>query len=94
MGQEQAEAVMRLASEQGFAHELAAGTGMRGWALAEQGQVEEGIAQMRHSLAARRAMGAKIVEPIFLARLAETYGKVGQGEEGLRIHHTIKFTSY
>ena len=94
MGQEQAEAVMRLASEQGFAHELAAGTGMRGWALAEQGQVEEGIAQMHSGLVARRAMGAKIVEPIFLARLAETYGKVGQGEEGLRIHHTIKFTSY
>jgi predicted ATPase len=83
--QEQAEAIMRLSHEQGFAHELAVGTNMRGWALVEQGQVEEGIAQMRQSLAARRAMGARIVEPIFLARLAEAYGKVGQVEEGLSL---------
>ena len=32
---------------------------MRGWALAEQGQAEEGIAQMRQGLAAYRATGAE-----------------------------------
>jgi DNA-binding winged helix-turn-helix (wHTH) protein/predicted ATPase len=85
LAQEQAETIMRFASEHGFVHELAVGTNLRGWALAEQGQVEEGIAQMRQSLAARRAMGARIVEPIFLARLAEVHGKVGQVEEGLSL---------
>ena len=33
---------------------------MRGWALAEQGQGEEGIAQMRQGLAALQATGAEL----------------------------------
>jgi len=48
--QEWAEADMTLASEQGFAFFLALGTIMHGWALAEQGQGEEGIGQMRQGL--------------------------------------------
>src|SRR5262249_2083218 len=43
-------------------------------ALAEQGQVEEGIAQMQQSRS-----------PSVLAVLAESYGKVGQEEEGLTL---------
>src|SRR5712691_4104812 len=39
---------------------LAQGTILRGWALAEQGQGEEGIAQMRQGMAAFRATGAEI----------------------------------
>ena len=50
--QERAEAAMALSTEQGFALYLAWGTILRGWALAEQGQGEEGIAQMRQGLAA------------------------------------------
>src|SRR4029453_11603784 len=46
-GQEQAEALMALSTEHGFAYFLAAGTKMRGWALAEQGQGKEGIVQMK-----------------------------------------------
>jgi predicted ATPase len=56
---------------------------MRGWALAERGQKEEGIIQMRQGLTASRATGAELWRPSFLALLAETYGKVGQAEEGL-----------
>ena len=58
---------------------------MRGWALAEQGQGEEGIAQIRQGLAAYRATGAELDRPHFLALLAEAYGKVGQVEEGLTV---------
>jgi predicted ATPase len=79
---ERAEAVITLATEQGFTLLLTLATILRG-GLAEQGQVEEGIAQMQRGLAACRAMGAKLAEPYFLARLAEAYGKVGQAEEGL-----------
>ena len=61
------------------------GTILRGWALAEQGQGEEGIAQIRQGLAALRATGAEVVRPYFLALLAEAYGKVGQTEEGLSV---------
>ena len=81
---EGAEAEMGLAREHGFEFLLAEATFFRGWALAEQGQGESGIAQMRQGLAAWRATGAGIARTSYLALLAEAYGKVGQVEEGLR----------
>ena len=51
---------MALSREHGFAFFLAEATFFRGWALAEQGQGEEGIAQIRQGLAAWRATGAEI----------------------------------
>jgi predicted ATPase/DNA-binding winged helix-turn-helix (wHTH) protein len=83
--QERAVAAVVLCTEQGFAYYLAWGTFMQGWALAEQGQAEEGIAQMRQSLAALRATGAELRQPYYLAMVAEACGKVGQAEEGLTI---------
>ena len=77
--------LIALSTEQGFPFWLAWGTILRGWALAEQGQGEEGIAQMRQGLAAYRATGAELCRPYFLALLAEAYGKVGQAEEGLTV---------
>jgi class 3 adenylate cyclase/predicted ATPase len=81
--QERAEAVIALATEQGFVFDLAMGTILRGWALAEEGQGEEGIAQIRQGLAAYQATRAELVRPYFLALLAEAYRKVGQTEDGL-----------
>jgi len=81
--QGQADAAIALASDQGFPFYSAMGTILRGWALTEQGQEEEGIVQMRQGLAAFRAMGAELFCPSWLALLAETYGKVGQTEAGL-----------
>jgi predicted ATPase len=81
--QERAEAAITLSAEQGFSYWLALGTILRGWALAEWEQGEEGIAQMRQGLAASRATGAERHWPYHLALLAEAYGKVGQVEEGL-----------
>jgi TOMM system kinase/cyclase fusion protein len=85
LAHERAEAVIRLAREHGFAFELVIGISLQGWMLVEQGQRAEGIAQMRHSLAARQATGSKIAEPYYLALLAEAYGKMGQGEDGLSV---------
>jgi predicted ATPase len=81
--QERAEALLALSNEHGFPFWLAQADILRGWALAEQGQHAEGIAQMRRGLAAFRATGAEVVRPYYLAVLAEAYGKVGQVEEGL-----------
>jgi class 3 adenylate cyclase/predicted ATPase len=78
------EARLALCSEQGLTQELAYGAILRGWALAAQGQ-EEGIVQMRQGLAAYRATGAELWRPYWLALLAETYGKIGQATEGLRV---------
>jgi predicted ATPase len=83
--QEQAEAAMTLSTEQGFALLLAMGTILRGWALAEQGQGEEGITQMRQGLASWWATGAEMRRSCDPALLAEAYGKVGQAEEGLTV---------
>ncbi len=64
---------------------MAGGTGLRGWALAEQGQGEEGIVQIRQGLSAWQATGAELARPYILALLAEAYGKGGQAEEGLSV---------
>ncbi len=85
LAQERAEAVITLSTEQGFPFWLARGAIVQGWALAEQGQVEEGIVQLQQGLAAFRAMGAEWGRPYYLALLAETYGKEGQAEEGLAV---------
>jgi predicted ATPase len=83
--QARAEAVIALSTEQGFMHGLAAGMVERGWALAEQGQGETGIAQIRQGLAAWLAIGNAVAQPWVLALLAEAYEQVGQTEEGLRV---------
>jgi predicted ATPase len=84
-GQERAEALLALSSEQGFAYWLEAGAILRGWALAEQGRGEEGIRQIRQGLEASRATGTEVGRPHFLALLAEAYGKEGQAKEGLSV---------
>ena len=83
--QAHAEALLALATEQGFARYVALGTFLRGWALAAQGQGAEGIAQMRQGLAACAGHGDKRSAAGLLALLAEAYGQVGQVEEGLRL---------
>ena len=81
--QERAEAVIALSTEHGFLQVLAGGTILRGCALAGQGQVEEGIAQMRQGLDAYRSTGAEMERPHYLALLGEACGKAGQVAEGL-----------
>jgi DNA-binding winged helix-turn-helix (wHTH) protein/predicted ATPase len=83
--QEHAEAAVELSVQHEFPFFLAFGTILRGWALAEQGQMEEGIAQIRQGLAAFRATGAELATVRFSALLAEAWGKVGQPEEGLHV---------
>jgi predicted ATPase len=80
---EQAEALLTLSTEHGFAYRAAVATIMRGWVLAAEGHREEGVVRMQEGLAAQRATGSEAVHPHFLALLAEIYGKMGQLEEGL-----------
>ena len=72
---------MALATEQGFADLIARARVYRGWAMAEQGQLEAGIGEIRQGLAALAATGARAWD----FRLAELYGKAGQPEAGLTI---------
>jgi predicted ATPase len=57
----------------------------QGWALAEQGQVKEGIAQMQQGLAALKAMGTRVDRARNLALLAGAYRQAGRTEEGLSV---------
>jgi predicted ATPase len=81
--QERAEAAMALSMEAEFPVWVAMAATLCGWARAEEGQGEEGIAQLRQGLAAWRAMGAETISTWYLAMLAEAYGRTGQAEEGL-----------
>jgi predicted ATPase len=83
--QEWAEAEMALCTEHGFALYLARATILRGWALATQGQWEEGLRQMHQGLIAHRATGAEQFRPYCLGLLAETYREARQAEEGLGV---------
>jgi class 3 adenylate cyclase/predicted ATPase len=83
--QERAEATMTLAKEQGFPFWMAVGSLLRGWALAQQGQAQEGIEQIHQGMMAWGTTGAEITRPYYLVLLAEAYGITGQPEAGLTI---------
>ena len=55
----------------------------RGYALAQQGKTEEGIALMREGLDAQLATGASLFRPLFLFFLAKACLTAGRFEEGL-----------
>lgn len=80
-----AEAAINLAKEQGFPYWMAIGSSMRGWALAQQGQAQEGIEQINQGLRAIRATGAELWRPYWLALLAEAHGTMGQSEAGITV---------
>src|SRR5262249_3169616 len=66
-----------------FASLLASGTLYRGSAQAEQGRVEEAIAQMRHGLDASSDLAAELGRPVWLSQLAAACGKLGQTDDAL-----------
>jgi predicted ATPase len=57
---------------------------VRGTALVEQGQLEEGIAQMQQGVAALQAQGTAM-DRFFLTGLVAAYAKVGRIEKGLSL---------
>ena len=81
--QEWSEAAITLAREQGFPQWSGQGTILQGWALAEQGQVEEGIPRIRQGLATCQTVENGIFRSYHIVLLAEAYGKAGRAEEGL-----------
>jgi len=82
---EHAEEVIRHATAQEFAYWRPGGILLQGWALVQQGAVEEGIAQLRQGHDAWLAMGNELGKTQILARLAEAYGQAGRPEEGLEV---------
>jgi len=83
--QAQADALLALATAQGFPLFAGVGTFFRGWVLVTQGQGEAGLAQMHQGLTAILATGTELARPFYLVPLAEAAGHTGQVEEGLRL---------
>ncbi len=79
-----ADELIALAEEHGLAQYSAQGVLLRGGALVEQGQIEEGIAQMRQGLADTRATGADLGVPAWSVILAAALARFGGIDEGLR----------
>jgi DNA-binding winged helix-turn-helix (wHTH) protein/predicted ATPase len=80
-----ADAAVTLATEYAFPHWLALGTMYAGWALAAQGRVTEGVAQIQQGLAGYRGAGVGIGVIRWLVLLAEVYGRSGRATEGLTL---------
>jgi predicted ATPase len=60
------------------------GTSLRGWALAMQGQGEEGMAQVCQGIAACQASGAALFVPYFCTLLAEVSDHLGHPADGFQ----------
>jgi class 3 adenylate cyclase/tetratricopeptide (TPR) repeat protein len=84
MTQKRADAAIAIASEYGIAFDLAYGTFARGWALAEQGHPDQGLADMRSAVAALKATGFGM-RPRWAAYLAQPCARSMGPDEGLRL---------
>ena len=81
--QETSERLIALSAEHGFPHWMAQANITRGWAIAEQGKVEEGIAQIQEGLAAFRAIGNGTLLPHALCLLGDACRGTGRLDEGV-----------
>jgi len=81
--QERIEAYLSIGTEHGFSRLAAQATIVRGWLLVQQGQVEEGIVQMRPAMAGHGVTLLGRDRSYFLALMAEAFERGGQVAEGL-----------
>jgi len=80
----EAEAGQAVSAEYGFPQWSALATIVRGSTLAAAGDVEGGLSEMRHGLAAWQATGAGVLIPTFLAFIAEAEIAHGDVSAALR----------
>jgi predicted ATPase len=81
---EYTDAAVALATEQGFPLLTAWGTSVRGWALAMQGQGEEGMAQVRQGIATLQATRAVLQVSYLCTLIAEVEAHLGHPADGLQ----------
>jgi len=82
--EQRAAEALALATRHGFEVNVAQATILHGWALVKQGErIVEGIADMRRGLAVYRTCRHELSQPVFLAMLADAYGRIGDADQGL-----------
>ncbi len=81
--QQQGEALMERCETYGFTYWHLSGRALRGYAMAMQGQVETGLAQLYRSLEIKKDSGSDQALPQLMAFLAEAHLTKGDGPQGL-----------
>jgi tetratricopeptide (TPR) repeat protein len=79
---ERAEELLLIATEHGMPMFAAYAAFCRGWALADEGRWEEGLAEMSRTLP---ALERAVATTSFYSLLADSYRKIGRPEEGFTI---------
>jgi predicted ATPase len=74
---------IRLSTDYGLQQVLAYATCLRGLALVERGQAEEGVAQLLEGFASLSAISAGLGQTMMLGWQAACYSKLGRVQEGL-----------
>jgi class 3 adenylate cyclase/predicted ATPase len=82
---ESADAAARICDEFGFPFWGLSSTVLRGNTLVQQGNVEEGITEMRDSLASFEATGGLLYRSALRGLLAAALGRAGHPDEGLEV---------
>ena len=83
--EEKAQALVTLATAQGFSTWIQHGSFILARRLLERGHTEEAIALLERGLAVTRAAGVTWREALCLLTLAEAYAQVGQPDKGLQV---------
>lgn len=83
--QDHIEALIPLATKQGFRSLAVYGMILQGSVLSALGEHTEGLPRLRQGLAAHRDVSTEATRPMFLALLASAYEAGGPAEEGLRV---------
>ena len=78
-----AEEALRIADEQGLALWMGWWRIMRGWALADAGDLEAGVTEMRRGIDAARGLGHELCNSYYLALLAEMLMRSGRYDEAI-----------
>ncbi len=81
--QEHADMAISLCTARDFQFWGSWATFLKGGALAQQGQAQEGIRLIRHGRSIRQTIGDQHDLPLLLSILAQAYTQQGQAEEGL-----------
>jgi predicted ATPase len=85
VAEERSRALIEFTTERGFPAWLVDGTILNGWAVAEGGDADRGIAQLRQGLAAKDAIGVQQHTPGFLGLLAELQLGLRNSREALDV---------
>ncbi len=73
-----AEAAIQAATRDGYRYRLAMAMILHGWAVAAEGEPEQGVAELEEGLELSRATGAHMDDPYYFALLADARARAGR----------------